>query len=112
MNRGKRGTGSAGQITGVCHRCGWRGPVTTVSARNRDDLGTGRVYGRLCEECMTTLVALRQAQRAARREASARREPSLARLGPGGPAPGQVGGADQTCTLETCIVDGDEVVES
>lgn len=62
MKQGKHPTGSTANVAGVCHRCGWRGMVTSVSARNREALGTGREYGRLCEECVTTLLARTKSQ--------------------------------------------------
>ncbi len=42
---------------GVCHRCGWKGPVVRVSRRLRRELHTGHTYGRLCDDCVAELVA-------------------------------------------------------
>jgi hypothetical protein len=43
------------QRHGVCHRCGWRGNVGTVSRRGRRYVVSGREYGRLCDDCVAVL---------------------------------------------------------
>jgi hypothetical protein len=47
---------SRGQRPGVCHRCGWRGIVGTLHRRDREILGSGQHYGRLCQECVSDLL--------------------------------------------------------
>ncbi len=46
---------------GVCHRCGWSGPVSKVRRADRRRTGTGRAFGRLCEECFGVLFGERPA---------------------------------------------------
>jgi ribosomal protein L34E len=41
---------------GVCHRCGWSGTVVKVRRNERKRLDTGRMYGRLCSECVDDLL--------------------------------------------------------
>jgi len=41
--------------SGSCHRCGWRGDVLRVGRPDRKLLGTGRKYGRLCDDCYNEL---------------------------------------------------------
>jgi len=41
---------------GVCHRCGWTGPVSKVRRVDRKSLKTGRTFGRLCDECIDDLL--------------------------------------------------------
>ncbi|MGP0111087.1 MAG: hypothetical protein ACLPR9_19900 [Acidimicrobiales bacterium] len=41
---------------GVCHRCGWRGPVVKIGRRDRALLRTSEAYGRLCEGCIDDLL--------------------------------------------------------
>ncbi len=44
------------QKYGVCHRCGWKGPVAKVGRRQRRRLNTGRTYGRLCDNCVNDIL--------------------------------------------------------
>lgn len=44
---------------GVCHRCGWRMLVARIGRRERKMLMTGWLYGRLCHDCVSDLVACR-----------------------------------------------------
>ena len=46
---------------GVCHRCGWTGPVAKVRRRDRRVLQTGSEFGRLCHECTDDLLHIRKA---------------------------------------------------
>jgi hypothetical protein len=39
---------------GVCHRCGWRGSVGHVGRRYRHQVKPA-AFGRLCEDCITTI---------------------------------------------------------
>jgi hypothetical protein len=55
----ERGTAS-GQRSGTCHRCGWRGMVSTIGRRQRRRLGTSE-FGRLCDECVSDLLAAKAA---------------------------------------------------
>jgi hypothetical protein len=41
---------------GVCHRCGWRGPVGKISRRSRHRLKPVVNFGRLCDDCVTTFL--------------------------------------------------------
>jgi|NGEPerStandDraft_6_1074524.scaffolds.fasta_scaffold37557_4 hypothetical protein len=41
---------------GVCHRCGWSGTVAEVRRDDRKRMNTGRMYGRLCSECVDDLL--------------------------------------------------------
>jgi hypothetical protein len=41
---------------GVCHRCGWRGSVGKVGRRYRHQLMATDHFGRLCDDCVTTLL--------------------------------------------------------
>jgi hypothetical protein len=41
---------------GVCHRCGWKVPVTNVRATTRIVQRSLRGYGRLCAECRAALL--------------------------------------------------------
>ena len=41
---------------GVCHRCGWRGPVTKVTRADRRQMQIGRAFGRICAECRVSLL--------------------------------------------------------
>jgi len=50
---------------GVCHRCGWSGPVSRVTRADRRRLKTGRAFGRVCDECIDTLLGREQADAAA-----------------------------------------------
>ena len=36
---------------GVCHRCGWKGPVTKIHVTTRIVQPPLRGYGRLCADC-------------------------------------------------------------
>jgi hypothetical protein len=44
-------------LSGVCHRCGWKAQVIKVHRVDRKRMGTGRDYGRLCDECVNHLVS-------------------------------------------------------
>ena len=44
------------QTSGVCHRCGWRGPVSKVGRNDRKHLHIDRSYGRLCADCASDLL--------------------------------------------------------
>lgn len=44
---------------GVCHRCGWAGPVSKVGWRQRRRLKVGRAFGQLCAECLEELTLAR-----------------------------------------------------
>lgn len=46
---------------GVCHRCGWARPVSTVGRADRRRMGTGRAFGRLCDDCIDYLLCQRRA---------------------------------------------------
>ena len=51
--------GSGGGRTrrpGVCHRCGWKGPVSRVTRADRRRLKTGRAFSRICDDCIATLL--------------------------------------------------------
>ncbi len=54
----RRGTngGMRKQRPGVCHRCGWAGPVSKVARADRRQMKTGKEFGRLCAECVEYLV--------------------------------------------------------
>jgi hypothetical protein len=41
---------------GTCHRCGWRGMVSTVRRRERKHLPSGQSFARLCDDCLHELV--------------------------------------------------------
>ncbi len=41
--------------SGVCHRCGWRGPVVKVGRRDRTLLHTSKGCRRLCDDCVDDL---------------------------------------------------------
>jgi len=43
--------------SGVCHRCGWRGPVVKVGRRDRVLLHTSEGYRRLCDDCTDALLS-------------------------------------------------------
>ncbi len=45
---------------GVCHRCGWTGPVSRVGRGQRRCMGTGRAFGRLCDDCIESLLNQRR----------------------------------------------------
>ncbi len=49
-------TGAPKQRYGVCHRCGWKGPVAKVGRRQRKQLNTGRIFGRICDDCVNELL--------------------------------------------------------
>lgn len=49
------------QKVGVCHRCGWSGPVQRVTRSIRSELHIGHQYGRLCADCMHDLAVGRSA---------------------------------------------------
>jgi len=49
-------TGAGRASSGVCHRCGWRGPVAKVGRADRKRLHTGRTFGRLCDDCVNDLL--------------------------------------------------------
>ncbi len=40
---------------GTCHRCGWRGMVSTVRRRERKHLPSGQSYARMCDDCLQAL---------------------------------------------------------
>jgi hypothetical protein len=44
------------QRHGVCHRCGWAGPVSNVGRADRKCMRTGRAFGRLCDDCVHDLL--------------------------------------------------------
>ncbi len=44
------------QRPGVCHRCGWAGPVSRVARADRRQMKTGKEFGRLCSDCVAYLV--------------------------------------------------------
>ena len=44
------------QRPGVCHRCGWTGPVSKVGRVDRKRLKAGKSFGRLCDECIDDLL--------------------------------------------------------
>lgn len=44
------------QRYGTCHRCGWKGSVSKVDRQDRKQLGTGRTFGRLCDDCVDDLL--------------------------------------------------------
>ena len=56
-----RGVGGRTHRPGVCHRCGWRGPVTKVTRADRRQMQTGRAFGRICAECRVALLGGSQA---------------------------------------------------
>lgn len=62
MSKNVEGDGSKRVRPGVCHRCGWSGPVSKVRRRDRKLFNIGRTYGRLCSECVEALVGREQAQ--------------------------------------------------
>jgi hypothetical protein len=70
MSDGNDSKVSSKEFQGACHRCGWRGPVSRVSAADRKSFGTGRAYGRLCTECIGEL----RAGRPPRQDTGARRQ--------------------------------------
>ena len=41
---------------GVCHRCGWKAFVSRVGREDHLRIGTGRAFGRLCDDCYDTLL--------------------------------------------------------
>jgi hypothetical protein len=41
---------------GVCHRCGWRGSVGKIRRRYRRQLKPLVDFGRLCDDCVTTVL--------------------------------------------------------
>jgi hypothetical protein len=41
---------------GVCHRCGWRGPVGKIGRRYRHQLKPVVNFRRLCEDCVITFL--------------------------------------------------------
>jgi hypothetical protein len=41
---------------GVCHRCGWKGPVTKIHVTTRIVQPSVRGYGRLCADCRILLL--------------------------------------------------------
>lgn len=45
------------QRPGVCHRCGWAGPVSRLGRADRRPMTTGKEFGRLCPDCVDYLVA-------------------------------------------------------
>jgi hypothetical protein len=45
------------QHPGVCHRCGWNGPVCSIPLRGLRHLKTAVAFGRICEECAEDLLA-------------------------------------------------------
>ena len=56
MSSADRVTGARRWAQGRCHRCGWRGSVTKVRRPDRSVIGSGRAYGRLCQECLSELI--------------------------------------------------------
>jgi hypothetical protein len=58
--------GSRAQTPGVCHRCGWRRPVSKVMRADRRRMKTGRAFGRLCDECAGVLLGTPAASRPAK----------------------------------------------
>ncbi len=44
------------QRYGVCHCCGWKGPVSKVGRHDRKRLNIDRAYGRLCSDCAADLL--------------------------------------------------------
>lgn len=48
---------------GICHRCGWRGPVARVRRSIRTHLNMGRKYGRLCSDCIDHLGTVKASSR-------------------------------------------------
>jgi hypothetical protein len=50
---------------GVCHRCGWKALVSRVGREDHLRIGTGRAFGRLCDECFDTLLGARSIQEVA-----------------------------------------------
>ncbi len=82
MNQGD-GTGRLHkQRQGVCHRCGWSGPVAKVGRGDRKRLKIGRSYGRLCSECTDDLIRSQstspRAQGAGRAKSKAVRDRNVA----------------------------------
>lgn len=41
---------------GACHRCGWSGTTSAISAGDRKELGVGRTVRHLCDECIDDLL--------------------------------------------------------
>ena len=41
---------------GVCHRCGWKGLVSRVGREDHRQIGMGRAFGRLCDDCFDALL--------------------------------------------------------
>jgi hypothetical protein len=50
---------------GVCHRCGWKALVSRVGREEHLRIGTGRAFGRLCDDCFDTLLSARSVHGAA-----------------------------------------------
>ena len=40
---------------GVCHRCGWSGTISAISAGDRKALGMDRTVRHLCDECINEI---------------------------------------------------------
>lgn len=43
------------QHDGVCHRCGWSGPVCPVPLKGLRHLKSALAFGRICDECAEDL---------------------------------------------------------
>jgi hypothetical protein len=41
---------------GICHRCGWKALVSRVGRDDHLRIGSGRAFGRLCDDCFDTLL--------------------------------------------------------
>ena len=53
----QEGSGCNGkQRYGVCHCCGWAGPVSKIGRSDRKRMRTGRAFGRLCNDCVHDLL--------------------------------------------------------
>jgi len=57
MNRMNHDPGGRHHSPGVCHRCGWKGNVLRIRRKDRRVLGSGRDYGRLCDDCYRDILA-------------------------------------------------------
>jgi hypothetical protein len=47
---------------GVCHRCGWSGSVSRVRREDHRQIGTGRAFRRLCDDCFDAVLGAPSAE--------------------------------------------------
>ena len=53
------------QQRGVCHRCGWDGPVCQIPLTDLRHLKSAVAFGRVCDECASELFSPRCSPRVA-----------------------------------------------